>query len=89
MQMEVTPDERDMILAYRRNVEAQRQKVAVHLLEVAFRFECWCMENGAGATYSTFTDDFGYPPQEGEDRPALYEKIRAIIAFAHEKVSIP
>jgi hypothetical protein len=63
----------------RREAHAQ----AMYVLTVAFQYALWMHESGIGDTYSTFCDDFGHQSQEGEDRPALYAKVQAVIRAAH------
>ena len=56
---------------------------ALYVLTVATRYALWMKEEGAGDTYSTFCDDFGYQAQKGEDRPSLYAKVQAVIRAAY------
>jgi hypothetical protein len=78
------PDHYDVLLqqvrTLRRN-EARTQ--ALYVLAVALRYALWMAEEGIGDTYSTFCDDFGYQAKEGENRPALYAKVQAVIRAAY------
>lgn len=55
----------------------------LHVVATAYNYASWLINNGAGSTYSTFCDDFGYQAQPGEDRPTLYKKIEAIFDLAY------
>lgn len=61
-------------------LRVSKQSSALHVLTVALNFATWMVENGAGPTYSTFCDDFGYQAQPGEDRPALYRKVEEVLS---------
>jgi hypothetical protein len=54
---------------------------ALHLLTVTLNYATWLRDNGAGTTYSTFCDDFGYQPKSGEDRPALYRRVEEVLSI--------
>ena len=56
----------------------------LHVLTVAQSYGKWLIDEGAGSTYSTFCDDFGYQAQPGEDRPSLYRKILTIFDAAQK-----
>lgn len=63
-------------------LRSARQAKMLHVLATARDYAFWLVDNGAGSTYSTFCDDFGYQAQPGEDRPALYRKLEAIFDVA-------
>lgn len=82
--MELTDEEKRVILE-RRKAKEQAEKRELdtrHLLNTAFRFLYWLDENGAGATFSTFCDDFEYEAKEGEDRSRLYKNVMEVIGVA-------
>jgi hypothetical protein len=60
-----------------------KQGQALHVMSVAVRYASWMRNEGIGDTYYTFCDDFGYQPEEGENRPALYAKVHAVIRAAY------
>jgi hypothetical protein len=60
-----------------------KQGQALHVMSVALRYTMWMRNEGIGDTYSTFCDDFGYQPEDGEDRPALYVKVQDVIRAAY------
>lgn len=82
--MEISEEERCLILQHRRKVDDELKPKAAHLLDVSARYLSWLIENGAGSTYSTFCNDFGYEPVDGEDRSVLYEKVLNVISFAKD-----
>ena len=82
--MELSEEERCLILQHRRKIDDELKPKAAHLLEVSERYLSWLIENGAGSTYSTFCNDFDYVPVDGEDRSALYEKVLNVISFAKD-----
>lgn len=82
--MELTEEERIAILRLRRERMEKAQPIAVRLLKTAADYAEWLHSNGAGDTYSTFCDDFGYEPQPGEDRPATHAAVIAILHGAGE-----
>lgn len=87
MNMDLTQEEAEIIQAHRRQrLEAKKQQ-SVHLLRVAADYARWLQEEGAGSTYSTFCDDFGYEAVEGEDRPQLYSQVTGLVACAYGLVS--
>jgi len=75
--MELTEDERRVI----ENIRAARERklltreTARELLRVAADFWRWMAEEGAGPTYSTFCDEYGYEAPEwlAVKRNVLYE----------------
>jgi hypothetical protein len=84
--MELTYEEKRIVMEYRAVKERaeKHERDTLHLLDVASRFKQWMTEKGAGATYSTFCNDFEYEAREGEDRPKLYENALEIISTARE-----
>lgn len=75
--MDLTQAERGLVLAHRLE-QAEREaarRFRLHVLEVAWRFQAWLDENGAGASYSTFCDDFGYyEAEEDIDRSLSWRR---------------
>ena len=59
-----------------------QQARMLHVLDTANRYARWLVENGAGSSYSTFCDGFGYQAKEGEDRPWLFSEIDDVITEA-------
>lgn len=55
-----------------------------HIIKTAFAFFQWLEKNGAGMTYSTFCDDFGY---YGDNRPCVYAAIQEIALCVAEQSS--
>jgi len=84
--MELTDEEKRIVMEHRKVKEQAKkhERDIRNLLYTAFRFRFWLDDNGAGATYSTFCNDFGYEAKEGEDRPKLYEDTLTIIGLARE-----
>lgn len=66
--MELSQEEVDTIERIRAEREAAAKKRAetLHILRTAYEYEKWLQENGAGSSYSTFRDDFGYSGEYGE-----------------------
>lgn len=63
--------------AHKAHIKVRR----LELLKAAYEFEAFRQANGAGLTFSTFTNDFGF---EGENRPDAFWTVEKLIAFAHE-----
>lgn len=84
--MELTDEEKKIVMEHRRSMARawRNERDAMHLLDTASRFRQWLEENGAGATFSTFCDNFGYESREGEDRARLYNNVMSIIGAARE-----
>lgn len=84
MALELTEWEEQIILKLRKEAEQeQRQReMSTKLLRVSSEFDNWLRENGAGATYSTFCDDFGYEAVKGEDRPCVYKFVMELIELS-------
>lgn len=86
--MELSEEERCLFLQHRRKIDDELKPKAAHLLDVSARYLSWLIENGAGSTYSTFCNDFGYEPADGEDRPVLYEEVLNLISLAKDSYRI-
>lgn len=82
----MTSEERKIILQLRRDDDIARRHNAVRLMKGAADFIVWLDENGVGATYSTFCDDFGCESKEGEDRSYLYKRVNELIQEAKRRV---
>ena len=78
--MELSKEEQEIILKFRAEKESKIR--FIHVLRIAYKFAEWMEEVGAGETYSTFCDDFGYKAIKGEDRPKFYNNILKVIDFA-------
>ncbi len=85
--MELTEHEAVIIEEHRNEAleKIRLQRLRLKILQVAAEFEAWMQENGAGATYSTFCDDFHYPAVEGEDRSYIYESALVVIELARNR----
>lgn len=61
-QYELTDEEKRMVDKMRADKEAElkHRVYRLELLKVAYEYEKWLQENGAGTSYSTFWNDFGY-----------------------------
>lgn len=87
MQMELTPREREIIPEHRRSTREIAEKESAKLIGVAHRFSQWLMETGAGATYSTFCNDFGYQADASEDRSRTYKLVETIRECAYRLIA--
>ena len=76
--IELEDDEIDVVEEYRAKREAQKKQsnLQFEILEQAYEYEKWLRENGAGSSYSTFCDQYGYPAME--NRKFIYECVEAI-----------
>lgn len=86
--MELSQKEQEMILKMR--AEAHRQWLRTHnaslILNTAARYHTWLVQNGAGDTYSTFCDDFGFEePLDGMTRSAFHSAVMGLIDFAYQR----
>lgn len=82
--IEVTKEEYEAIAEMRSKQDDERQTKALNLLFLATSYLRWLHDNGAGDTYSTFCDDFGYEASEGENRSATHEDVMSTIRHAYE-----
>lgn len=83
--MELTPEEAE-IIEEKRQQEAAKKKAKsdrLGLLRLSYEWEAWLQENGAGATYSTFCDDFGY---SGNNRTATYRMVEELRQTANSMI---
>lgn len=76
--VELEEEELDVVKEYRAKRDAQkRQKnLQFEILEQAYEYEKWLRENGAGSSFSTFCDDYGYPSLE--NRKFIYDAVEEI-----------
>jgi hypothetical protein len=51
-------EERDALRQRLSEAEARSKALKLEILQIAFEYEQWLQQNGAGSTYSTFCDDF-------------------------------
>ena len=65
-----------------REAAEKRQAEKLQILKTAYQYEQWLQENGAGSTYSTFCDDFGYG---GEHREFMFKAVNQIRSLAHDE----
>lgn len=58
----LTDEEKCMVDKMRaeREADLKHRVYRLELLKVAYEYEKWLQENGAGTSYSTFWNDFGY-----------------------------
>lgn len=70
--MELTNEERQAVYNLRHEKERAMRPALEHLLNVAARYTAWLNKNGAGSTYSTFCDDFGYEAVDNEDLSLIH-----------------
>jgi hypothetical protein len=81
----MTPQEEALVLAHRkvRDRDLAADVLLLVVMRVGFEYQNWLNENGAGSTYTTFCDEFGYPaeglPQiltsAGIDRPLIFNLV--------------
>ena len=88
MQMEVSQEEEALINAHRRNKHKRVRRYTVHVIGVAARYAAWMQDSGAGNSYSTFCDDFGYQPVGSEPRSQLHDQVMNIIRAVDEMIGI-
>jgi hypothetical protein len=83
MNIDLTPEEIEIIKEYRQREEAKKlaKLYRLEVFRVAYEFEQWLQDNGAGSTYSTFCDDFDYKGKY--DRSKLYHDIDALRQFTN------
>jgi len=83
IQMELTKEEQNIILKMRYEKERQERKEVLSLkyLKLAAEYLAFLQNEGAGSTFTTFTDDFGYHGEKGENRSKTYEVVLEIIKF--------
>lgn len=84
--MNLTEEERCMVLAHRRKIDDELKIKACKLLLLARDYLEWMVGNGAGSTYSTFCNDFGYGATEGESRNKTYEDVMFLINASKDAV---
>jgi hypothetical protein len=83
-------EEEVKIISQLRKKKAQEEaekKRFLRLLETAFEFAKWMQENGVGASYSTFCDEFEYVDFTLlEHRTETYKHVMALINTARNFV---
>lgn len=79
--LELTEEEQNVILKMRYEKEQQERKEALSLkyLKVAAEYLAFLQNEGAGSTFTTFTDDFGYQGEKGENRSKTYYAVLDLI----------
>lgn len=82
----LTPEERQLVLDRRAMIDEKNRRAAMRLeiIKTAYEFEKWLQENGAGSTYSTFCDDFGYT---GDNRQDIYPYVSDILNLVRDWLS--
>ena len=79
--IELTPDELQLVLG--RRAEIQREKADFDLqgraIRTAMSWWSWSDEKGAGLTFSTFVNEFGY---DSRDCKEMYEAVGRILEAA-------
>ena len=51
----------------------------IKILKIAYEYAVWLEENGAGSTFSTFIDDFGY---QEKGAAFMYDNVMAVMHLA-------
>jgi len=76
--VELEDDELDIVKEYREKRKAQERqsRLQIEILQTAYEYERWLRENGAGSSFSTFCDDYGYPAFE--NRKNIFEAVEEI-----------
>ncbi len=79
--MELTEEERNVVLKMRHQKEQQKRKGSLSLkyLKVAAEYLAFLQSKKAGSTFSTFSNDFGYCADVGEDRSKTYKAVLELI----------
>ena len=77
----LSAEEGKIIFAFRQKkaAEAAERARIVERLRTAYEYKKWLFENGAGSTFSTFCDDFGY---EGEDHSTMFKNVTDLMQLA-------
>lgn len=80
---ELNEREKSIIETHRKHMQKERQRSLriLELLKVAYEYEKWLQDNGAGSSFSTFCDDFGF---EGKDRKYTFGYVEKIRMWAKE-----
>lgn len=79
MEMNLSSDEYEAVMEMRRKKIEKRLALVVYVLGVARNYLEWLQAEGAGDTYSTFCDDFGFHQQEPLDRQTTYAFVQECI----------
>lgn len=81
IKMELTEEERNVILKMRHEKEQQEREKALSLkyLKVAAEYLEFLQSKRAGSTFSTFCNDFGYCADTDEDRSKTYSIVLNLI----------
>lgn len=82
--IEVTEEEYDALVATRKSKQKARDSIAADLLDIAIAYHKWLSDNGAGDTYTTFCEDFGYTPLGTINRSAVHGSVACIINRARQ-----
>lgn len=72
-----------------KRLTSMRKALVTKTLQTAVAFNRWLNQNGAGITYSTFCNDFGYIPEAGENRPDTYKIVVKLIQMANNQTPAP
>lgn len=78
--MKLTKEEEQLILKSREEkaLKKQAKELALRRIRTAHGYAIWLENNGAGDTYSTFCDEFGYEATLGENRCETWHTIHKI-----------
>lgn len=77
LEIYVSPEEHAAIMEMRRKSDAikEHSRLSMEILTTAHRYEQWLRDNGAGSSYSTFCNEFGY---QGERSSFIYAQVQRI-----------
>ncbi len=60
----------------------KKKSERLEILKTAYEYEKWLQEHGAGSTFSTFCDDFGY---SGKNRKFMFNAVTQIRLHANDE----
>jgi hypothetical protein len=69
--------------------KARRRRLTLHYLKTAYEYKAWLQEHGAGSSYSTFCNEFGYQPPEDWplSRNHIYNAVSGLIQKARRSTA--
>lgn len=79
--MKLTEEERNVILKMRHQKEQQKRKgnLSLKYLKIAAEYLAFLQSRKAGSTFSTFSNDFGYCADVGENMSKTYKAVLELI----------
>ena len=77
--MNLSSDEYEVVMEMRRKKIGKRLELVVYVLGVARNYLEWLLTEGAGDTYSTFCNDFGFYQQGPLDCQTTYAFVQECI----------